>query len=165
MSEDKKAWFDHIPAHIRYPGMVVALLTFTIVGQIVLISAAFSDGGAQIEENYYERATKWDAERAEQARVERMGWRVELSPPRDGFVHVRFFDKRNRPIPDLRGEAVLKRPHIAGVIAERPLANVPGQDGAYRFAAPEGAPGLWDVEVSVEDDFEHRFAKKIRAEW
>ena len=164
-SASKRAWFDRIPAHIRYPGMVVLFLGGTVVGQVFLVNAAFSGGGPQIEQDYYERAIEYeDRQRAEQ-RSDQLGWSVQIEPAGAGLITARIEDARGRPVPELNGEVVLRRPDRAGIVARRPLARVPGQPGLYRFSAPQGRHGLWDVRLRAQDPAGHKLRQTQRLEW
>ena len=78
-------FLDRIPAHIRYPGLVMFFLGGSIVGQVFLFRAAFSNGGPQIEENYYERAMgDVIVARAEKISASRaLGWNITIEPTQD----------------------------------------------------------------------------------
>ena len=163
---DERAWFDRVPAHIRYPGMVVLLLGGTVLGQVFLVNAAFSGGGPQIEKDYYERAVEYEDRQRAELRSDQLGWSVQIEPAGAGLITARIEDARGRPVPELTGEVVIRRPDRAGVVARRPLARVPGQPGLYRFSAPRGRRhGLWDLRLSAEDPVGHELQETQRLEW
>lgn len=58
-----------IPPQILYPGMVIAILSMSVIAHVILIVNASSDGGAQVVPDYYEKAVNWDAEQARAAAI------------------------------------------------------------------------------------------------
>lgn len=66
-------FMDRIPAHIRYPGFVLAFLLGSVLSQVFLFRAAFSGEGLQVEDNYYQRALGWDQAQAQLNRLDRAG--------------------------------------------------------------------------------------------
>lgn len=58
-----------IPPRILYPGIVIGILLMSVTAHVILIVLASRDGGAQVVDDYYEKATHWDAEQAENARA------------------------------------------------------------------------------------------------
>ena len=58
-----------IPPQILYPGMVIGILSMSVIAHIILIVNAASDGGAQVVPDYYEKAVNWDAEQARAAAI------------------------------------------------------------------------------------------------
>ena len=57
-----------IPPQLLYPGIVIGILLMSVTAHVILIVLASSDGGAQVVDDYYDKAINWDAEQAEQAR-------------------------------------------------------------------------------------------------
>lgn len=56
-----------IPPQFLYPGMVVGILTMSVLAHVYLIIQASSDGGVDVVPDYYEKAQAWDAEQANAA--------------------------------------------------------------------------------------------------
>lgn len=56
-----------IPPHILYPGLVIAILLMSVTANVVLVIKASSDGGARAVPDYYDKASRWDAEQAREA--------------------------------------------------------------------------------------------------
>ena len=151
-------FLDRIPAHIRYPGLVMFFLGGSIIGQVFLFRAAFSNGGPQIEENYYERAMgDVIVARAEKISASRaLGWSITVEPhsERDReHIVLAIKDANGAPLQMASGEVEVRRP-----------GSKPGE---YRFTKPLGAPGLWDLEVLLEhpDAPEGVYIDAIRSEW
>jgi nitrogen fixation protein FixH len=158
-----------IPPHIAWPGAIVALLLLGIGSAFTILIASRSDGGAQVIENYYERAVDWDAEADRQAASARLGWTLHIqvasvangNPLRDVEATVR--DREGTPVAGLVGTLRLSRPQHARPVAELPLAPVPDQPGSYRQAMPIDAPGLWDFQILARRDTSH-FQATVRRE-
>lgn len=66
-------FMDRVPAHIRYPGLVLIFLLGSVLSQVFLFRAAFSGEGLQVEDNYYQRALGWDQAQAQLNRLDRAG--------------------------------------------------------------------------------------------
>jgi nitrogen fixation protein FixH len=136
-----------IPDHIRYPGMVVAILGLSVLSQVFLFRAAFSNGGAQIERDYYTRAVGWDAAQKMREAREALGWRVTAAA-QTGDVIIEVADRAGAPVTGLRGAVVAQRADRAK--AELPAGLQPVGPGRYR-AAVAAADGVWDLRVTLED--------------
>jgi nitrogen fixation protein FixH len=156
-----KEKIDSIPAHVRYPGMVVAFLVGSVLSQVALLSAATSDGGAQVEPDYYDRAVAWDEHMERQGASARLGWTATLDL-RDGRGVLTLTDEEGAPVAPKKVEVIVTRPHVSGVIATRELDLSAADMG---FELPHGQPGLWDVRVEVEGPRGERFTQKLRREW
>ena len=164
-------FLDRIPAHIRYPGLVMFFLGGSIIGQVFLFRAAFSNGGPQIEENYYERAMgDVIVARAEKISASRaLGWSITVEPhsERDReHIVLAIKDANGAPLQMASGEVEVRRPHLADQL-ERAKLEPGSKPGEYRFTKPLGAPGLWDLEVLLEhpDAPEGVYIDAIRSEW
>lgn len=134
-----------IPPHILWPGMVIAFLAFCVGTQTYLVISANSDGGAQIEQNYYQRSLQWDEDQANRERSRRLGWKItaEVSPQ----IILAITDAEGKPLENLEGEVELRRPNIAGALSTSPLKVIPGRPGLYTTDAATDRPGLWDLTV------------------
>ncbi len=142
--------FDRIPPHIFWPGLVVSILSFTVVSHIALLFAINSDQGVQIEEDYYQRALAWDDLQALRKSSDDKGWTVNLyvadpttaAPARQ--VTITVTDTAGAPVTGLTGDLELRRPSRSGTLSTNAFEAIPDAPGAYRceVAIPEG--GLWD---------------------
>jgi nitrogen fixation protein FixH len=128
--------------------MVVAILGTSALSQVFLFSAALSNGGPQIERDYYARAVGYDKAQEMRARRDRLGWQVEALPMADALV-VRVHDGAGRGVERLTGWVEVQRANRAQ--AERPVALEPvaGQPGYYR-ARVSAADGVWDVRIKLD---------------
>lgn len=142
------ALLDKIPDHIKYPGMVVAILGTSVLSQVFLFSAAFSNGGPQIERDYYARAVGYDKAQEMRAQRDRLGWRVEALPMADALV-VRVRDGAGRGVEGLAGAVEAQRANRAQVEPQAALEPVAGQPGYYR-ARVAASDGVWDVRIKLD---------------
>ena len=141
-----------LPPHIGWPLMVVGLLVMSIAAATITVVAAHSDGGAQVVDEYYTKATQWDEQVARQAASDALGWSTRLT------VHtldarglrtadVLVTDRAGTPIEGLAGTLAVRRSPASDIVATIPLQPVAGQPGLYRQALPVAASGLWTFEV------------------
>jgi hypothetical protein len=147
-----------IPPHILYPAMVIALLVVSAGAQVILLVAANSDGGVQIEEDYYVRATQWDGVQAQRSAANRAGLKVAVdtigAPTQDGGrpVVLHVTDVHGNDVDGLTGVMRLKRPSLARPVVVAPIeAAVTGVPGRYSFALPL-VDGLWDFVIDGRFD-------------
>lgn len=142
-----------IPAHIKYPGMVVLLLIGTVVSQMFLLRAALSNKGPQVEQDYYQRAVDWDQEAAARAAFTRSGLRVATQYRRvdDGGTELLFVirDAKDAPAQKMRGEVKVQHLAQAAPLYEGALEPVAERPGVYRARVPQGAQGLWDADLTL----------------
>lgn len=158
-----------IPPHVAWPLFVIALLSLSVVTVTITVVAARSDGGAQVVEDYYQKAVTWDEKQALQAASDTLGWQVSLTvepapalgQPRP--VTLLVIDRTGAPVDDLQGTLTAYRPQFARPVAEHPLAAVEGTPGVYRHALPITRPGLWDFDIVATRDT-LRFHTRIRRE-
>lgn len=141
---------DKIPDHIRYPGMVVAILGTSVLSQVFLFSAAFSNGGPQIERDYYARAVGYDEAQKMREGRDRLGWQVEASPMADALV-VRVRDGAGQGVERLTGSVEAQRANRAQAEPQAALEPVPGQPGYYR-ARVAASDGVWDVRIKLDGE-------------
>ncbi len=164
-----------IPAHIFWPGMVVALLLFTVATQTALLMAAQSDGGEQIEADYYARSLKWDELQALRGQSKALGWQATLGfpaqsapSPEGRTVEVTLKDADGAPLEALTGTLELRRPSLVGVASLEPLVAAPHRPGVYLSKAKINAVGLWDFTIHVHksaEDPTEVFMAEIRQEF
>jgi nitrogen fixation protein FixH len=121
----KKVW-GSVPDHVRYPGMIIGFLTLSVCSQVFLVRAALSDGGARIEEDYYQKALSWDEMQRRRAARDAKGWSVQVEPVGEE-LRVRVRDREGAPV-ELR----------EGVMSYR-RADHSKEDGRARLVASEVA--------------------------
>jgi nitrogen fixation protein FixH len=129
----------------HFPAIVIGLLLFSVGWQAYLVLSSQSDGGAQVESNYYTRAAAWDEQQDQEAVSRALGWTLDLRATLNGGVEMTVTDSRGAPVQGLSGAVALHRPSVANQIGEAPL--VPVGPGKYTAAVPLRKAGLWDFTV------------------
>ncbi|MFW5973596.1 MAG: FixH family protein, partial [Bacteroidota bacterium] len=114
--------------------------------------AANSGGGAQVVDDYYDRALAWNDEMVGRALVEALGWTVdvEVGDPGDTglrMVGLTVVDSTGQGISGLQGSIRIYRPHLTNALAEIPLSPKEGDAGQYAQYLPMPAAGLYDLEL------------------
>ncbi len=142
-----------LPPHIAWPLFIVAILLTGITSAVVTMIAAHSDGGAQVIEDYYEKASNWDAIAARRAASRALGWTTAVQvldrAPSASLRAVQFtvHDADGAPVTGLTGTVQARRPERAGVVGEAPLVPVDEVPGRYEAMLPVLRPGLWDFDL------------------
>ncbi len=158
-----------LPPHIAWPLFVIALLSMSVATVTITVMAARSDGGAQVVEDYYQKAVNWDETAALQAASKALGWQVDVTvssasgEATERAVEIVVLDRDGQPVEEAQGALRAFRPHRAEVIAERRLTAVPDTPGLYRQTLPIQQAGLWDFEITATKD-SLRFQTTIRKE-
>lgn len=140
-----------IPEHIFWPGMVVAILTMSVVANMWLLWNASSDGGAQIIDDYYNKASSWDETAAVKAKSAERGWSVVLKTDALGegqrLFRFQLADAEQRALEGLSATVTLKNPMKVDDISTGELNEA--EPGVYLAVLPVSRHGLWDVELRV----------------
>ena len=167
VNEERKK--QRIPAHVAWPLAIILLLVAGVTSSMMIVFAARSDGGAQVVENYYEKAVQWDAHNQLLKSSEAAGWTVLLdfkpatSQQTDRALTLQFNDRQGNPITNLTGTIKAYRPQNTQAIATMALQHLPETPGLYEMAFPRATRGLWDFEINVVQDT-FKFRKVIRKE-
>jgi hypothetical protein len=139
------------PPSIRWPALIVVLLSISISFSVYTLFAAQSDGGPAIVNDYYQKGKNWNETAETRRRGERLSMDVVVEPAGDEKrlrpVVLTVRSPAGDPVVDLQGAARLYRPQTVEVLATVPLSPVPGQPGTYRQLMPIQSTGLWDVEL------------------
>jgi nitrogen fixation protein FixH len=146
-----------IPPHILWPGIVIALFVAGAVSTFSMVWVAASDGGAQVVDNYYEKAVDWDRTAARYEASRALAWHVNLgvSPSSDGQTRellVAITDSLGVPVSGLTGTIRLSRPQFTAPIGEIDLSENPDVPGTYRQSVSGLRAGLLDVEIDAAMD-------------
>ena len=166
---DKTRHYKGLPPHIAWPLFVVCLLVLGVGMGMWVVFASLSDGGAQVVENYYQKAVEWDDRNQLVQESNAIGWVVILayvqgtSEEMPAGIEIRFEDKEGQPVTGLQGVVRMYRPQTTKALVELTLASVPGRPGIYWQSFTSASAGLWDFEIAVERD-SFRFLKTIRKE-
>lgn len=143
-----------LPPHIGWPLLIISLLGISIGASLITVFVARSDGGAQVIDNYYEKAVRWDSTKASQAASDALQWTtaLQLGPPSTSglrLLELTIRDSAGVPVNDLRGTVRLYRTDQARPTATIPLTPADDTLGVYRQYVPLSDPGLWDIQVQA----------------
>jgi len=148
-----------------WPLFVVLLLVSSVAMMGIVVMAARSDGGAQVIDNYYEQAVRWDSLAEARGAAAALGWQADLDftsseHGMEGTVGVT--DSTGAAVEGLRVTVTLRRPQLATIIAEVKATDA-SNSGLYHFSTDASGSGLWDVEADIlpSDGSE----KMIRFDW
>ena len=129
--------------------VIVGVLAAVVIGaNLILAYMAISDPSFAVEEDYYQKALKWDDKRAQDQRNTDLGWTIEFdlaerrTPDGTLELHARLTDAGGDDIPDARISVETFHNARAARIVRADLSR--GEDGAYSAALPIFRPGLWE---------------------
>lgn len=158
------------PPHIMWPLFVVALLITSVTYSMTVVFASQSDGGAQVIDNYYEKAVNWDDRIALQNQSLATGWEATLSfepannAPNAHTLLLNITDAEANVLSGFQGVIRAKRPHTSGTVTEILIGKTSTTpDQSYLLPFAEAQPGLWDFELELMLDGV-QFTKTIRKE-
>lgn len=132
--------------------MVIAAFV-TLDGALVF--TAFSDKTIAPEDNYYDKAVRYDELRSASLRTSEAGWKAEVGVaevPLAGMprrVDLTVRDRGGRPVTGLKGTMTAVRPADARLENRGDLIEVPGQEGVYRLLLKVPARGLWEFQIDA----------------
>lgn len=133
-----------------WPVGIVAALGLTVGGNIWVAMIAKADPSFAIEENYYQRALQFDAQRGVEQRSEALGWSLELqhgaASASGTTLTARLTDSTGTPVTDAAVQVRLTR--VARSQQSFPV-TLSAEDGVYTAQVPLDAAGLWDVAVEA----------------
>lgn len=162
-------FYERVPAHVRYPGMILFFLIGSVCAQMILLRSALSDGGAQVEKDYYQRALGWEEEQRARQRATRDEFvDIHLTESARGLELSLFKTLDQKPIAIAHGSLALRRPHLSEDVARYELSELLDSTRPGILIIPRHAahtPGLWDIVLSMEDTRGNRYLKSFRREW
>ncbi len=145
-----------IPPQKAWPLFIVLLFVTGAVATLSMVWIAASDGGAQVIDNYYEKAVNWDDTASRRGESEALGWTsdVDIQGTSDdqSMIVIAVEDRSGAPVTGLSGTVRLYRPEVAAALAEVDLVEKPQRSGEYRLEMPFGRRGIWDVEIEATRD-------------
>lgn len=153
------------PSGWQWPLFVIVLLLSSVLWSAAIVFFARSDGGAQVIDNYYQKAVDHDQVRAREARSAALGWQASLlvSPAEAGHVvRCSILDNLGQPVTDLVVMVTAFRPQYTDAMAELILLPT-SEAGVYEAAAHLDEAGLWDFEI-VARKGDAEFLTAIRTE-
>ena len=132
-----------------WPLVVVCLLLSSVLMMVGVVFMARSDGGAQVIENYYEKAVAWDSLNAGEQEFRSRGITPVLVLSENTGILTLLGPNRAK-VAGLKGKVELARPQssAAGPMVELSFMNA---DSTYLFPTGELANGLWDFRFTVTD--------------
>jgi len=133
-----------------WPAGVVLLLLSSVSMMAMVVMAAKSDGGAQVVDNYYQKAVAWDSLATESARVADLGWTAAWTIGTQAAEHqIMVRDEEGMPVEGLSLDIRLQQPQFAEV-QFTPEASWHADSGSYVFTTSPLSPGLWDALILVD---------------
>jgi nitrogen fixation protein FixH len=140
-----------LPSGWQWPAFVVSLLVASVLTMMGFLFLANQDGGAQVIDNYYQKAVDWDEQKAEKARSAALGWSARLDVAPDQRLTLFIQNVAGQPVLDARVTLVAFRPQYADAQAKLELILNPAT-GAYEAMLPVAGAGLWDFEIRALRD-------------
>ena len=126
------------------------LLAAMLGGLLTLAHIAGDDPSFAVERDYYRKASDWNAEMAQRAENERLGFRADLTlarlPSGKHALSLELRDRAGAPVSGARVTAVAFHNARAGRHLEldlRPEAT------AYTAEIPAQRPGLWEFRITA----------------
>lgn len=147
----------------RWPLLAGTLMTMSLGVCTATIVLAVNDPNFGLEEDYYQKAVRWDEFAAQRAHNEELGWRAEVdlvrADPRSDPVagpdpdaaavpaelRVRLLDRDGEPLTPDRVEAMLFH-HARRSDVRRPAVAIDA-DGVARARLEGARDGLWQVRL------------------
>lgn len=151
-----------IPAHIRWPAVIIGALALHVVISLVTVWIATSNPSYAVEEDYYQKAIHWDEKRAQDGRNSVLGWQIafDVSPSavvgEPAALDLALTDSSGRPLAGATVTVETFHNARAGEILRARM--VTDHDG--RCSAPLSAKrtGVWEFRFFIEhesDRFTH----------
>jgi nitrogen fixation protein FixH len=135
-----------------WPVAVGVILGTCVAANLWIIRLANSDPSFAIEENYYEKALRWDEELAQRRHNAELGWQLApalspISANSGAELRLTLRDAAGKP---LEGAAVTVRA-LHNARAGEPFDAELAPRGTADFAArlPIRRPGLWELRFEV----------------
>lgn len=154
-----------IPAHIRWPAGIVALLGMSVVIQTFAIFVAHGDPSFAVEPDYEQKAANYDDVIAQRQANAALGWTASVrTVPADRpggavIVRVRLVDGTGAPVD---GAAVsFDACHVGRASNVLHSSLSPDASGSYSVELPASRSGIWEFRITAtrSDDV---FTAKIR---
>lgn len=141
------------------------LLTAMVGGLVTMAVIANDDPGFALERDYYAKAIGYDAEMAQRATNQQLGWHVEARcGAAEGEPCAELVASVNGPAGPVAGARVTVealRNARAGRVLEAELRERAPGEYAATLAIDRG--GIWEVRFTVDRDRDH-FTESVRIE-
>jgi hypothetical protein len=135
-----------------WPFVPAALLLIMLAGLGLMAAIAVDDPGFALERDYYQKAVSYDAEIAQRAENQRLGWSAELTAtaatPRTSSTLALMLRDAAGPLAGARVRVeALRNASAARVLSGALTEAAPGQ---YQVSLPLYSGGLWEFRLVVE---------------
>jgi len=145
-----------IPAHIRWPAVIIGALALHVIVSLVTVWIATSNPSYAVEEDYYQKAIHWDEKRAQDGRNSVLGWQIafDVSPStvvgEPAALDLVATDGSGKPLAGATVTVETFHNTRAGEILRARM--VTDHDG--RCSAPLSArrTGVWEFRFSIEHE-------------
>lgn len=135
--------------NIAWPAVIVLLLLSSVAMMAGVLVAARSDGGAQVVDDYYNRAVAWDSLASVRGASDERGWTVGVEVAEDGSALLSVADSTGAPVRGLSGAVIVRRPQFADALGEYAVRAAAERPGAYQFDVDASGTGIWIFDVRL----------------
>ena len=153
-----------IPAHLFWPGLVIALLSISVIAMSTTMVLAVSDPSFALVEDYEAKAGAWDETAALRHASAKLGWVAEITfgDAVDAFGArarvITLLDDAGEPVRGAAARAIAFHP--ARSRDRQDVALTESEPGVYAGRFTPRREGLWEFELSAvrgdERFVEHR---------
>ena len=147
----------HFISAYRWPLIISGLLGMSILAQGILVYVATRPDAPRPIADYYERGLAWEADAAQLAASQRLGWSTTVEVPAGEQytltsrrpVDITVHDRDGQPVSGLSGRLVAVRPADTRLNSESQLLELPHAPGNYRSLASLPVGGVWELSLDV----------------
>jgi nitrogen fixation protein FixH len=140
-----------IPPHIFWPGVVIALLTMSVIAIAITAMFALSDPSFAVVPDYYNKALKWDEDLARQHQSDSLGWTNTIeygeldSDSGMRQLIVTLADAAGNPITNANLSATVFHPSRSNDI--QTVSFEAAEPGRYIGAFQPTRIGFWEIKL------------------
>jgi len=152
-----------IPSNVRWPVLIIGALAIHALVSLAVVFVATSNPSYAVEEDYYQKALRWDDRRAQDRRNAELGWQVALDirpPSSPGAMATLEMVITDRDLRSVEGATVsVEAFHNARAdrILRAPLDQA--GDGVYAARLGMRRSGVWEFRITAvrgDTTFTHR---------
>lgn len=132
-----------------YMLLPVALLSLTVLAQVVLIMSATGDPSHVVEDDYYQKAVHWDDKMAQDQANAKLGWKLEVNTTaseKGVELEVKVLGKDEQPI---RGARIDVETFHNARANHRVKKTLVAAGDVYTGVLPLQRPGLYELRFNV----------------